>query len=87
MYEFNLSLDRLVKWPVYVLHGDGQAQGHKLFELLRNWETEDAMKKDLASAQYANLMGAIKVLGEIIESHLYKTTENSENKELLQYWK
>ncbi|NND16392.1 MAG: hypothetical protein HKN89_08715, partial [Eudoraea sp.] len=78
MYEFNLSLDRLVKWPVYVLHSDGKHQGYKLFELLREWETKEAMDKELNSSDYENLMGTIKVLGEIKESHLYETVEHNE---------
>lgn len=78
MYEFKLSLDRLIKWPVYVLHSDGEDQEYKLFEILREWETKDAMNKDLDSFEYENLMGAIKVLGEIKESHIYETVENNE---------
>lgn len=78
MYEFKLSIDRLVKWPVYVLHNDTDHQGHNLFEITRDWETKEAMKKDLNSTEYENLKGAIKVLGEIKELHIYETVENNE---------
>ena len=78
MYEFNLALNRLVKWPVYMLHSDEVNTGCKLFEMLRDWENEAAMKKDFSSPEYGNLMGAIKVLGEIKESHIYNAVENKD---------
>jgi hypothetical protein len=81
IHEFNLALDRLVKWPVYALHGEEMNLNHKSFELVRNWENKTLMKNDLNSAEYKILMGAIKVLGEIKESHIYNTLEN---KNLLQ---
>ena len=78
MHEFNLALNRLVKWPVYILYSDEAHTGYKLFEMLREWENEDVMKKDLSSAEYGNLMGAIKVLGKIKESHIYNAIENKD---------
>lgn len=73
LYEFNLAMGRLVKWPVYVLHQNDNQTEFKTFELVRNWKSETLMKKDLNSAEYENLMGAIKVLGTIMESNIYNT--------------
>ena len=44
-----------------------------MFELVRKWEGKALMEKDLNSSEYENLMGAIKVLGEINESNIYNT--------------
>ncbi len=77
IYEFNLALGRLVKWPVYVLHDNEVATNYKDFKLIRSWENKSLMKKDFDSAEYQNLMGAIKVLGEIKASHVYDTIENT----------
>ena len=73
LHEFNLALERLVKWPVYTLYTDHRNMGHKIFELLRKWESKAFMEKELNSPEYENLMGAIKVLGEIKESNIYNT--------------
>ncbi len=73
LHEFNLALERLVKWPVYVLYTDHENTGSKVFELVRKWEGKALMEKDLTSPEYENLMGAIKVLGEINESNIYNT--------------
>ncbi len=73
LQEFNLALERLVKWPVYVLYTDHRNLGYKVFELVRKWENKALMDKDLNSPEYENLMGAIKVLGEINESNIYNT--------------
>jgi hypothetical protein len=73
LHEFNLALERLVKWPVYTLYNNHRNISHKVFELLRKWESKALMEKDLNSPEYENLMGAIKVLGEINESNIYKT--------------
>ena len=76
--EFNLALGRLVKWPVFVLHEIGVSENYREFQLVRRWENKVLLKKDLKSAEYENLMGAIKVLGEIKESHLYEADENKQ---------
>lgn len=73
LHEFNLALERLVKWPVYVLYNDYGKTGFKVFEMIRKWNNNELMKMDLNSPEYENLMGAIKVLGEIIESNIYNT--------------
>ncbi len=73
LHEFNLALERLVKWPVYTLYTDSGKIGYKVFELVRKWEGKALMEKDLNSSEYENLMGAIKVLGEINESNIYNT--------------
>ncbi len=72
-----MALRRLVKWPVYVLHGDTENTDYKVFELVRTLENEALMRKELKSAEYENLMGAVKVLGKMKESHLYDTIENT----------
>ncbi len=77
IYEFNLALGRLVKWPVYVLHDNEGTTNYKDFKLIRSWENKALMKKDFDSAEYQNLMGAIKVLGEIKTSHVYDTIEDT----------
>lgn len=78
LYEFNLAIGRLVKWPVYVLHNNDVSPTFKTFEMVRNWDTEALMKKDLKSAEYENLVGAIKVLGEIKESNIYNTIHKAD---------
>jgi hypothetical protein len=67
-----------VKWPVYALHSEEVRAEDKVFKLIRNWENKEMMQKDLHSSEYQNLMGAIKVLGEIQDSHIYQTVENTE---------
>ena len=71
LQEFNIALERLVKWPVYVLYNDHGNTGYKVFELVRKWKDESLMEKDVNSPEYENLMGAIKVLGKINESNIY----------------
>ncbi len=73
LHEFNLAMERLIKWPVYILYADQGNIGYKVFELVRKWEGKALMEKDLNSPEYENLMGAIKVLGEINESNIYNT--------------
>ena len=73
LQEFNIALERLVKWPVYVLYNDHRNTGYKVFELVRKWKDESLMEKDVKSPEYENLMGAIKVLGKINESNIYHT--------------
>ncbi len=73
LHEFNLAHRRLVRWPVYTLFNTETNTNHQVFEVLRKWENEVVMNKDLNSAEYHNLMGAIKVLGEIKESNIYNT--------------
>jgi hypothetical protein len=71
LYEFTLTMERLVKWPVYILHSPSQGKDAKKFELIRSWTNESAMEKDLASSEYRNLTGVIEILGSAIESNIY----------------
>lgn len=78
LYEFNLALGRLVKWPVYTLHSTGSDQTKEKFELLREWDTRETMKNELDSSAFANLTGMIKVLGEITQSKIFQVSEQKD---------
>ncbi|MFC2147824.1 hypothetical protein ACFLR9_04580 [Bacteroidota bacterium] len=78
LYEFNLALGRLVKWPVYALHSKVNNDDGKTFEFIRNWDNREEMKKDLESQIFTNLMGVVKVLGHIQQSHIYNVTEEED---------
>jgi hypothetical protein len=78
LYEFNLALGRLVKWPVYTLHTTVNNSDGNIFEFIRNWDNREEMKKDLESQIFTNLMGVIKVLGHIQQSHIYNVTEEED---------
>jgi hypothetical protein len=77
LYEFDLTLGRLVKWPIYALHGSGSPSDRKIFELVRSWGNETLMNRELDSPEYRNLTGAIKVLGEILESKIYNSLQQT----------
>jgi hypothetical protein len=49
-----------------------------IFEFIRNWDNREEMKKDLESQIFTNLMGVIKVLGHIQQSHIYNVTEEED---------
>jgi len=78
LHEFNLALERLIKWPVYMLHNSETKSAKNTFEMARTWKNEESMKRDLSSHMYQNLMGAIKVLGNIDSSHLYSVKERTD---------
>ena len=69
--EFDIAFQRLVKWPVYTLYTVGQKGDHKTFELTRNWDSYKDMREELGSQQFVNMIGMIKVLGNILESQVY----------------
>ncbi|MBT8291778.1 MAG: hypothetical protein KJN70_00770, partial [Eudoraea sp.] len=78
LYEFNLALGRLVKWPVYTLHTTESNEKGKIFEFIRNWDSKEEMQKDLESQIFTNLMGVVKVLGHIHQSHIYNVAEDKD---------
>lgn len=78
LYEFNLALGRLVKWPVYVLHSTESNAEKRKFELMREWDNEADMREELKSAAYENLTGMIKVLGQITLSKIYHVPEQTD---------
>ncbi|WP_136480623.1 hypothetical protein [Cognatitamlana onchidii] len=81
LYEFNLSMDRLVKWPVYALYTSNVNTEHKSFEFIKEWAKKENIKKDLDSPDFTNLMGAIEVLGFLKHFNIHegKTLEDFEN--------
>ena len=76
IYEFTLTMERLVKWPVYTLHSPSQGKDAKKFELIRSWTNESAMEKDLSSSEYRNLIGVIEILGSVVESKIYSVIKH-----------
>lgn len=78
LYEFNLALGRLVKWPVYSLHTTVNNEKGKIFEFIRKWNTREEMENDLRSSIFTNLMGVVKVLGHIQQSHIYNVAEEED---------
>ena len=78
LYEFDLALGRLVKWPVYTLHTTLNNDDGKTFEFIRNWDNKEEMQKDLKSQIFTNLMGVVKVLGHIEQSHIYNVAEEED---------
>ena len=83
LYEFNLALGRLVKWPVYALHTAESNGDSKIFEFIRNWNSKEEMQRDLESQVFINLMGVVKVLGHIIASNIYNVAEEENLLEVL----
>ena len=75
LYEFDLALGRLVKWPVYTLHTTASDSQKKTFEFIRSWDSEEEMQKDLKSQIFVNLMGVVKVLGHVHQSQIYHVAE------------
>lgn len=78
LYEFDLTLDRLVKLPVYTLHRAESQADSKIFELVRHWDNKSLMDKELSSPEYLNLIGAIGILGEILESNIYNSLHHTD---------
>lgn len=72
LYEFNLAIKRLIKWPVYAEQISDSESNWKSFEIFRNYSTKEVMEKELNGAVYENLMGLVKVLGSLKESKLYE---------------
>ena len=83
LYEFDLAMGRLVKWPVYTLHTRQSNGNGKIFEFVRNWDSKEEMKVDLKSQIFTNLMGVIKVLGHILESNIYNVAAEENILEIL----
>ncbi len=77
LHEFNLAIDRLVKWPVYSLHNSEGDDENIKFELIREWDDEQLMKSELEGLAYENLLGMIKVLGELTQSKIYNIPEET----------
>lgn len=75
LYEFDLALGRLVKWPIYSLYSSEKNSNKKLFEFIREWDNEEDMKKDLDSNIFTNLLGVVKVLGTVKSSNIYSTNK------------
>jgi len=75
LYEFDLSIGRLVKWPVYSLYSSEKNSKKKVFEFIREWSNEQEMKKDLDSQIFINLLGVVKVLGTVTSSNIYNANK------------
>jgi hypothetical protein len=78
LYEFDLAIGRLVKWPVYSLYSSRPDDSKKSFEFIKEWTDKVDMQKDLDSPIFTNLMGAIKVLGFLNQFRVYETRQNQD---------
>ena len=79
LHEFNLATDHLINWPIYSTHNPKGTELKKEFLVIRTWADKNEMNTDTKSHLYENLIGAIKVLGKINSSHLYKAEEENRN--------
>lgn len=77
LYEFDLALDRLVKWPVFKLHGSGDSN-NEIFQFIRDWKSKEDMQTDLESRAFNNLIGVIRVLGQVDQSCIYSVDGQKE---------
>jgi hypothetical protein len=77
LHEFDLALDRLVKWPVFRLRSTAGDQ-YEIFEFIRSWQNKESMQLDLTSSAFKNLVGAVKVLGNVEQSSIYTIAEQVE---------
>lgn len=78
LYEFDLALERLVKWPVFRLQAPRVDTDQETFEFIRSWESSEDMQADLSSHTFNNLIGVIKVLGKVKQSNIYKVDEQTD---------
>ncbi|MGB5693506.1 MAG: hypothetical protein WBM43_12945 [Flavobacteriaceae bacterium] len=76
--EFDLAFKRLVKWPVYTLYATGENTESKTFELVRNWDSKEEMKMELDSRDFTNMIGMIKVLGDVLQSYIYDVSNRAD---------
>lgn len=72
--EFDIAFKRLVKWPVYTLYKARANADSQTFELIRNWNSKDIMQNELESQEFINMMGMVKVLGNVLQSDIYDVT-------------
>lgn len=82
IHEFDLAFHRLVKWPLYTLYESDVKTNRKTFELTRQWDNKEDMQRELASREFINMLGMIKVLGKVLQSDIYNITNQED---LLQY--
>lgn len=74
LHEFDIAVGRLVKWPMLTLYASPHESSSKSFEFIRQWATKKEMQQDLDSPMYENLIGAVKVLGNLKDMTIYETT-------------
>jgi hypothetical protein len=77
LYEFDLALKRLVKWPVLKVQTHTPDTNFETFEFIRTWNNQEEMQADLSSHAFNNLVGAVKVLGQVQQSCIYRVEEES----------
>jgi hypothetical protein len=82
--EFDLAFQKMVKWPVYSLYAVGEKTGHQTFELLRDWQSEAEMKQEVESPDFINMIGMVRVLGNVIQSRLYSVASEKNPLEAIQ---
>ena len=75
LYEFDLAIGRLIKWPVYSLHASSTDPNKKSFSFIREWNSKEDMQNDLESQIFTNLIGVIKVLGNVILYDIYNANK------------
>ena len=75
--EFDLAFRQIVKWPVYALYTIGEEAHTKTFELTREWESETEMQQELESPDFVNMIGMVRVLGNLLTSRLYNVSGES----------
>ena len=78
IHEVDLAFKRLVKWPVYTLYTTKENADSKTFEFIRDWESKEEMEKELASGDFTNMIGMVKVLGNVLESYIYDVTNRAD---------
>jgi hypothetical protein len=79
LHEFNSATDHLKNWPIYSLHNTEVKELKKGFLVFRKWDDENEMNRDTKSHLYENLIGAIKVLGNINSYNVYTAEEKNRN--------
>jgi hypothetical protein len=80
--EFDIAFSRLVKWPVYTLYTTKDQNDHKTFELLLYWDSEEEMKKELNSRDFTNMIGMVRVLGNVLQSQVFDISKQADLMEI-----
>ncbi len=82
IHEFDLAFQRLVKWPLYALYEMEVNADCRTFELTRQWDKKEEMQRDLESREFTNMIGMVKVLGNILQSYIYDVSNKADLKEV-----
>ena len=73
--EFDLAFRQIIKWPLYTLYSAGEQAQTRTFELMREWGSKNEMQQELDSPEFVNMIGMVRVLGDVVQSRLYSVSD------------